>query len=158
MAENQDSPTNPMPASKPAPKPADSRSPEATLKLVHGDGKWAVILGVLVLIIAPLASAALYDPAQSEGITQQASIIVAAIFGLIQGGLYIWFGLKLKKTTIDTLQESGKTLRNLMITLIIFMVLSIFLSGRGIGILNLILLIDVSRARRAIKKLYPTTA
>ncbi len=154
--------TNPVPASANINPQSDT---EKALKHVHTTGTWSLVLGCLVVAVVPILSLALYAMSKSNdnpNLTVAKSnltevLAVSVVLGLIQGGILIWMGLKLKKVDTQTLATSDKLLVRLMIYLIILAVLGLITSGRGFGILNIILFVDAMRAHNDIKSLGQAT-
>jgi predicted ferric reductase len=135
------------------PTMANNQAIDSVLKLIHSDGNWSIGLGLLVLLLSPLLAVVLYSPSKSGSVSKSAEVITALVIGLIQGGILIWLGVKLKKVTAQTVDAGYKTLKYLAIFLVVLGVLGLITTGRGFGILNLILLIDASRAMKKIRQL-----
>jgi tryptophan-rich sensory protein len=132
---------------------ASSGSPKA-LKLVHTTGTWALVLGVLIVIVSPLVAAALYTPQLASGLTKPAFVTASFVIGAIEGGIYIAIGLSLRRITAGNLPKSRPLLITLSVLLVGFAIIGLVAGGSGFGILNLIVLIDAIRSLGAIKKSY----
>lgn len=129
---------------------------QETLNSIHSAGTWAIVLGLLNVIVTPLLQAFLYTKANSGGHSKNTLVLAAFVIGLIIGGVFIGLGIKLKRAKADTIRRADRTLLGLIITVLIVMLLSLVSGGRGVGLVNLLLLFTIVQARIKIKKLGPS--
>ena len=121
------------------------------LKSIHLAGTWAIILGLVVIAIYPYGESLTYKQSQSNGLSKTTLVVTGLIVGLIVGTVLISFGIKLKRTTLSTIQSANRTLLYLAIIALIFMFLGL-VSGDGDGLLNIVVLFFAVRARSQIDR------
>ncbi len=92
------------------------------LKQIQGSGTFAIVLGILEIILSPVAVALQDTSAQSGEVSKTVTIIGAFIYGLIAGAFLIWLGIKLKKTTLSSMTQANKTLIYLEIVVAILLI------------------------------------
>jgi len=126
---------------------------EDVIKSIHSTAKFSRILGILIIIIVPLAGYGLYDPKTSQGVSLRATFITSVVLGLIQGGILFILGSKLKKISAQDLDQGSKVLNHLILYLCISSILGLLFGSGGIGILNFILIYDANKSRGDIKKI-----
>jgi len=122
------------------------------LKSIHSTGTWAIVLGVLNIILSPLLENLVYTQASAKGQSKATLVITALILGLIVGGIFIGLGIKLKRATADKIHQADRTLLWLVAALALVMILSLFAVSNA-GLLNIILLFKITQTRGKIKKI-----
>jgi len=131
-------------------EPISTEEHQKAVNSVHSAGTWAIVLGVLNIIVTPLLEL-LVTP--TNGQSKTSLVVTASIIGLVIGGIYIGLGLKLKQTHTDTLLQAKKVLIFLSIFVLVIGVFTLVQSGHSLGILNYILLFVNIQALSKIQKL-----
>ena len=167
---NIPTPTNsqPQPSPQPAPvvptpqasTPSTQPTPDvyaAALKSIHSTGTWTIVLGVIYVIATPLATVYLGNQTSSVATSKVGLAIAGLVVGLIMGGILAWLGIKLRKTSQDTVLQAQKPLLWLMLILAIIALLGLLLGG-GAGLINFLLLFVAGRALNKLQKVKKATA
>ena len=123
------------------------------LTSVHSAGTWAIVLGLLNIVLTPFLEFLVYTRSGSNGKGEITLVLAALVVGLIVGGIFIGLGLKLKQATIDTFCKADRVLLWLAVIIGIVMILSLIATGHGVGLLNIFAALKVAQARGKIKKL-----
>jgi len=131
----------------------NNEAANSVLELVHKVGRWSIGFGILVPVVYSIFGFLIFSISESKNSDTISTLIIYTLINLLQGGVNIWFGLKLKKVTAQTLDAANKTLTYLMIFMIVVSALGLISSGHSVGFINLILLIYISQAMRKIKTL-----
>jgi hypothetical protein len=126
----------------PMPQPPSPNIP--ALSSVRSTGTWAIVIGLLQLILTPILSALAYN--QTSGDTLASAVIGGVIVGTIVAVAMIVPGIRLRRTTPENLLASNKYLVIILLVGLVIMVLSRVAGGGGGGLVNLILLVKTARS------------
>lgn len=119
------------------------------VKATHLAGSWSLGLGILYLLIE--IPVQLLVNSGSHKLSPGVALLIGAMLALLFGSALIGFGIKLRQTRPDSILQANKLLTGVFAVLIVMLIISL-LSGGGSGLLNLILLALVIRARAAIRR------
>lgn len=145
----QDAPTM-VPSPSPAVGPDTSLQ---ALKSVHTVGTWAIVLGILNIVLTPLLTATTYSQQTANGLGEAALVMGGLIVGLVIGAVFIGLGIKLKRTVADKIRQADKVLLSLAAAVVLIIVMNLAAGGGGAGLINILVLIVIGQARVKIKKL-----
>jgi divalent metal cation (Fe/Co/Zn/Cd) transporter len=112
-------------------------------------GSWIIAYGFIFIVIEPLIATFEYKKNNSNQLPTSLLLITALIIALIIGGLIIRLGIKVKRTTDNNLLRSDKILKIVGFTIVALMLLNI-IAGGGVGLLNIIFIFPLAKARNKI--------
>jgi hypothetical protein len=125
---------------------------EAAYKLTRETAIWAIILGVLDILVSPVLEAAVYSEKNAKTYIASSVFVKSLILGIIIGGILIAFGIRLRRYKRETITDADKTLMILAIVMFVIVVVSLLTAG-GISVIGIILIIECGRSRNRIRLL-----
>lgn len=123
------------------------------LKSIHSAGSWAIVLGLLNIVLTPLFEFATYTQASSSGYTKSTLVLGSFVIGLVVGSLFVGLGIKLKRITENKINRADKILLWLAAVVLLVVILSLIDGERGVGLINFLTLFAIAQARDKIRKL-----